>query len=150
MGKILLVDDEPDLLTAMSEALTLASHDVTALTDGRAVLAGETAIDFDLVVTDIIMPGVEGMEIMAHLRRSNPDIKVIAISGGGRIDPSFHLRIARQLGACETLQKPFRLKVLTDTVSEILSRNADDQEVEQSDEFVEPPPASSGEFGTAR
>ena len=60
MAKILLVDDEPDLLAAMAEALNSASHDVTPVSDSRLVLANYTGLEFDLVVTDIIMPGVEG------------------------------------------------------------------------------------------
>jgi DNA-binding NtrC family response regulator len=120
MAKVLLIDDEPDLLSAMAEVLAAEGHQVTALSNGLALFEGDLEIDFDLVVTDIIMPGVEGLEIVAHLQKQKPRLNVIAISGGGRIEPSFHLRLAQQMGARETLQKPFRLKTLAETVDRIL------------------------------
>lgn len=120
MAKILLIDDEPDLLAAMAEILRRASHEVTPVSDGRLVLQEFNESEFDLVVTDIIMPGVEGLEILKHLREQNPEFKAIAISGGGRIEPSFHLRLARQLGARETLQKPFKLQTLVEAVERTL------------------------------
>ena len=120
MANVLLIDDEPDLLSAMAEILTAEGHQVTALSNGLALFEDDFEIDFDLVVTDIIMPGVEGLEIVAHLQKQKPELNVIAISGGGRIEPSFHLRLAQQMGASETLQKPFRLKTLAETVDRVL------------------------------
>jgi DNA-binding NtrC family response regulator len=120
MANILLIDDEPDLLSAMAEVLAAEGHQVTALSNGLALFGAEFEIDFDLVVTDIIMPGVDGLEIVAHLQRQKPGLNVVAISGGGRIEPSFHLRLAQQMGASETLQKPFQLKSLTETVDRVL------------------------------
>ncbi len=137
MAKILLIDDEPDLLAAMAETLNSASHDVTPVSDGHLVLANYTGLDFDLVVTDIIMPGVEGLEILKHLRRTNPNFKAIAISGGGRIEPSFHLRLAKQLGASETLKKPFRLKALVESVERALEDGNEPQD-RTSEERMQP------------
>lgn len=121
MARILLIDDEPDLLAAMSEALSNASHEVTAVNDGNHVVRGDTGVDFDLVITDIIMPGTEGIETLTYLHARNPKMKIIAISGGGSIDASFHLRMAKRLGAFQTLGKPFTLRKLVDTVARTLS-----------------------------
>jgi DNA-binding NtrC family response regulator len=123
MARILLIDDEPDLLEAMREALCNASHDVTAISNGSYVVRGDTGIDFDLVITDIIMPETEGIETLTYLNRHNPEMRVIAISGGGSIDASFHLRMAERLGAFRTLGKPFALRTLVETVEETLSRD---------------------------
>ncbi len=121
MARILLIDDEPDLLAAMSEALRNAAHEVTAVNDGNHVVRGDTGVDFDLVITDIIMPGTEGIETLTYLHARNPDMKIIAISGGGSIDASFHLRMAKRLGAFQTLGKPFTLSKLVDTVARTLN-----------------------------
>jgi DNA-binding NtrC family response regulator len=120
MAKILLIDDELDFLDLMRKVLTRAGHEVTAVGDGAQVLEGKTGVDFDLVVTDIIMPGVEGIETMAYFHRLNPDIKLIAISGGGCFDASFHLRLASSLGAVRTLEKPFDVRAFRDLVEEVL------------------------------
>ena len=122
--RILLIDDEPDLLAAMSEALSNASHEVTAVNDGNHVVRGDTGVDFDLVITDIIMPGTEGIETLTYLHARNPKMKIIAIAGGGSIDASFHLRMAERLGAFQTLGKPFSLSKLVETVAKTL--NLDD------------------------
>ena len=122
MAKILLIDDEPDLLAAMREALCNASHEVTAVSDGSYVVRGDTGVEFDLVVTDIIMPRTEGIETLTYLHARNPDMKIIAISGGGSIDASFHLRMAKRLGAFQTLGKPFSLRKLVETVSQTLNQ----------------------------
>lgn len=123
MARILLIDDQPDLLFVMHKALTNARHRVTAVSNGQSVLDGSTGVDFDLVVTDMIMPGAEGAETLNYLRRRNPRINVIAISGGGRIPPSFHLRLASSLGALVTLEKPFSLWRLVETVEQVLRQN---------------------------
>lgn len=122
MARILLVDDEPQLLEAMEQALTDASHDVTAVSDGCFVIDGSTGVDFDLVVTDMVMPGADGVETLTYLRRCNPQMGLIAISGGGHIPPWFHLRLASKSGAMVTLEKPFELCRLVDAVEGLLVR----------------------------
>jgi DNA-binding NtrC family response regulator len=120
VARILLIDDEPTLLDAMHEVLANAGHEVTPLGDGREVFTGDTGSDFDLVVTDLIMPGAEGIETLSHLLELNPDIKVVAISGGGSLGTSFYLKLAADSGAVRTLAKPFKLRALVDTVDSLL------------------------------
>lgn len=122
MARILLIDDQPDLLMVMDKALSEDSHEVTAVGDGAYVLNGSTGVDFDLAVTDMIMPGAEGMETLAYLRRSNPEIGVVVISGGGQISQRFHLNLALQSGALATLEKPFSMKRFVQVVREVLDR----------------------------
>ncbi len=123
MAKILIIDDEPDFLDVLCKVLTRTDHEVTAISDGAQVLEGRTGVDFDLVVTDIIMPGVEGIETLAYFRRISPDIKLVAISGGGCFDASFHLKLARNLGAVRTLEKPFDVRMFLDLVEEVLEED---------------------------
>lgn len=61
----------------------------------------------DLVITDLIMPDKDGLEIIQDLRRLNPKVRILAISGGGRVDANEYLAVARKFGAVEVLPKPF-------------------------------------------
>ena len=137
MARILLIDDQPELLLAMRKALTSASHQVTAVGDGQYVLDGSTGVDFDLVITDMIMPGADSAQTLAYLRGRNPRMSVIAISGGGRLAPSFHLKLASGLGALVTLEKPFSLGSLVETVARVLEQK---QLTESSDHALPAPP----------
>lgn len=121
MAKILLIDDEVELLEMMREALTNASHDVTAISNGSAVLNGTTGVDFDLVITDIIMPEAEGIEILNFVLNHNPRAKIIAISGGGCMGAPYLLQLAGRLGALVTLPKPFPLGTLVSTAEQMLA-----------------------------
>jgi DNA-binding NtrC family response regulator len=123
MAKILIIDDEPDFLDLLCKVLARTDHEITAISDGAQVLEGQTGADFDLVVTDIIMPGVEGIETLAYFHRINPDIKLVAISGGGCFDASFHLKLARDLGAVRTLEKPFDVHMFLALVEEVLEED---------------------------
>jgi DNA-binding NtrC family response regulator len=123
MARILLIDDEPDLLDVMRKALCNASHDVTAVNNGSRVVRGDTGVNFDVVVTDIIMPETEGIEVLTYLKEHNPEIRIVAISGGGTIGANFHLHVAERLGAFRTLGKPFPLCALVRAVDDALSQD---------------------------
>ena len=75
----------------------------------------------DLVITDIFMPMKGGLETIKELKRYCPDVKIIAISGGGKIEPSNYLESAKQLGAMCTLTKPIEKEELLKAVQECLS-----------------------------
>ncbi len=122
MAKILIIDDELDLLSLMDRILEERDHEVTSVCDGRDVLEGLVGCDFDLAITDMIMPGVDGLEVLAYLVQLNPGIKVIAISGGGYFTPDFHLSLAEKFGAVSTLEKPFQRSDFVATVDRALSR----------------------------
>lgn len=79
----------------------------------------------DLVVTDIYMPGCDGLEVIQTLRRINPDIKILAVTG--RSDTADFLKVARMLGASSVLRKPFAMGVFLQTVEQLLSGDAADK-----------------------
>lgn len=120
MAQVLLIDDDDLARFAICEVLKRAGHSVTQAKNGKVGLSAQTATDFDIIITDIIMPEVEGIEVIVKLKEQSPKIPVIAISGGGRISKVDYLEIASSLGADGTLAKPFSEDELNEKISECL------------------------------
>jgi CheY-like chemotaxis protein len=121
MARILVVDDEELVRGSIAGVLRRAGHAVTTAEDGEDALGKFQPNRFDLVITDIVMPRMEGIETMRALRRLEPAIRVIAMSGGDAGDDGFYLKAALALGADATLQKPFRVAELQQLVAEALA-----------------------------
>lgn len=121
MARILVVDDEDDVRYALVQALATAGHDCVEASDGELALRRIADSDVELVVTDLLMPNREGLETIMEIRANRADIKIIAISGGGRVRNVEFLEAAKRLGADAYLRKPFRLAELTRTVDECLA-----------------------------
>jgi CheY-like chemotaxis protein len=120
MTSILVVDDQKELRTVVSRVLTEANYQVVEAEDGEAALAAFRANPPTLVITDIIMPGKAGIEVIATMKRERPDVKVLAMSGGGRTHVMDFLAIARKVGADAALEKPFRKSDLLARVAELV------------------------------
>lgn len=120
MAKILLLDDEPDLLQAMTRVLQAAGHTVVTFDNGRAGIAHLKTDPPDLLITDIFMPEMEGLETIKTVHRLRPDLPIIAISGGN-FQRADYLTYAREFGAAATLRKPFRLAELVELVTKLLA-----------------------------
>src|SRR5208283_2976492 len=99
MKRILVVDDNAEVRRALSKTLLKAGYDVITAEDGAAAVRVYRGQSFDLVITDLIMPNQEGLETIMELRRLTPEVKIIAISGGGRLGPEDYLPIAQGIGA---------------------------------------------------
>lgn len=121
MATILLVDDNAGLLKMQSEFLRHAGHAVTTAVNGKEALRLTQDQVFDLVVTDLVMPEKEGIETIIELRRKIPTMRIIAMSGGGRVDAKDYLLLAQKLGAAKTLAKPFSGKELVDAIASVLA-----------------------------
>ena len=104
-----LVDDDPDFRDALDKQLRYAGYRVALAADGGEALVWLHKNHADVLILDIVMPHKEGLETMLALRRSHPQLPVIAISGGGRIEARDYLKIAASLGAAGVLSKPFPL-----------------------------------------
>jgi two-component system cell cycle response regulator CpdR len=120
MKKILIIDDEPYILLMLKKMLERAGYEVDLASNGREgmdLFNKETA---DLVITDIIMPDKEGLELIIEMKRLRPNLKIIAMSGGGRISPDSYLECATHFGAQKVFQKPFRQKELVSAVRELI------------------------------
>jgi CheY-like chemotaxis protein len=116
-SSILVVDDDDSIRNLFELTLTGVGYKVVVAKDGREALARMREQQFDLVVTDLVMPEREGIEIVQTLRKEQPDLKIIAVSGafGG-----MYLKVAKALGANATLAKPVSTDALLTTVQRLL------------------------------
>ena len=120
MGKILIIDDEPYILLMLKKMLEKAGYEVDLASNGREGMALFEKASADLVITDIIMPDKEGLELILDMKKQRPALKIIAMSGGGRISPESYLECAKHFGAERVFQKPFRQKDLVSAVKELM------------------------------
>ncbi len=112
MYEIIVVDDEPMIREGLKMALEMEGHNTTTASDGREALRILDNKRPDLIITDIIMPECDGIEVICSVKERSPNTKIMAISGGGRINAKDHLKIAKQLGACSVMTKPFSTEEL--------------------------------------
>ena len=128
MARILIIDDEEDVRAALVHILERDGHMVVEAGDGNEGLRRFRETPTDLVITDILMPDKEGIETIKDLRKIAPDLKIIAISGGGRIMNTSFLDLAEMLGADMTLKKPFQIDQFCKAVDDCLgaARRAQD------------------------
>jgi CheY-like chemotaxis protein len=124
MTAILVVDDQKELRAVVRRVLNEAGYEVAEAEDGEAALVAFRTHLPALVITDIVMPGKTGIEIIATMKRERPEVKVLAISGGGRTHVMDFLAIARRTGADAALEKPFRKGDLLARVAELLGPQA--------------------------
>lgn len=120
MALIMIIDDDPMIRKMLTQAFVSENYDVIDAPDGRTALRKFKTEDVDVVITDIIMPDMEGIETIRELRKIRPDAKIIAFSGGGSLSPDGYLRIASSMGAQYTFQKPISIKELSKAVKDLL------------------------------
>jgi len=117
--KILVIEDDPEVRNYLVAVLSRAGHEVREASNGKEGVQAFAAAPSDVVITDIIMPEKDGIETILDLRRTNPELKVIAISGGGRSTPDNYLHSAKLLGADRTIRKPFTNEEILAAVTEL-------------------------------
>jgi DNA-binding NtrC family response regulator len=130
MARILVIDDEQYIRTALREVLEREGFEVSAAADGKKGLELLENEGADLVITDIIMPGIDGVATLERIKKAYPDLPVIVISGGGNVAPmeyepgaistSAYLASAAKAGASCTLTKPFNRQELVSAVTNLL------------------------------
>ena len=121
MVRILVIDDEVLVRDMLRQTLERAGYEVTDAGDGKQGIVQLREQPVDLVITDILMPEQEGIETIGILRKDFPQVKILAISGGGRKGTLEVLPAAQALGAHRTVAKPFERKELLDAVSALVS-----------------------------
>jgi DNA-binding NtrC family response regulator len=120
MARVLIIDDEDGMRTILRRALEHAGHSVIEASNGLEGLKRISQETIDIVVTDLLMPELDGIELIFNLRKSRPNLRVIAISGGGQLPPDSYLKIAQRGGARRILIKPFELRELLIAIEEEL------------------------------
>ena len=119
MPRILIIDDDAAVRTTVRVVLERAGYETLEAADGRQ---GERLLDgVDLVITDLLMPEMDGVDLIGIIRRENRALPVIAMSGGGKVDSKSYLDVARALGAYATIAKPFDMDHLLATVREAIA-----------------------------
>ncbi len=105
---ILIVDDVASIRAVVELALQRVGYRVISQPDGLAAITALKAEPVDLIITDVLMPKMDGVEFIQHVRQTWPGTPIVAMSGGGeRLPGDYCLKTARSLGAAATLEKPF-------------------------------------------
>ncbi len=120
MASILLIDDDDELRTIVAMMLVSAGHVVREAADGSAGLRLYRQNPAEIIITDLVMPEKEGLAVIIELRKINPQVRIIAISGGFAFDSKLYLSMARKLGADQVLRKPFRPEELKAAIEALL------------------------------
>ena len=120
MARILLAEDDEPLRTAVALSLEGAGHQVTALENGVGALAEALRIGADLLITDLAMPRMDGIQLLGELRANGVSLPTIVVSGTAALATDDPFQKARSLGALVTIAKPFKLADLLQTVERVL------------------------------
>jgi DNA-binding response OmpR family regulator len=122
--RVLIIDDDEQIRVLLEQMMHWAGFEVMVAENGKVAMQLQRENPADLVITDLIMPEQEGLETISRLKKDYGKIKIIAISGGGRIGPEAYLPAALELGADRVFSKPFDVQEIVDTVKEMLGPSA--------------------------
>lgn len=120
MKTILVIDDERQIRIMLRKMLENEGYHILDASDGNEAINIYKENEIDLVITDLIMPEKEGLETIFELKQKAPDMKIIAMSGGGRNKPDTYLDLAKRAGASLTFVKPIRKKDLIEAVNKLI------------------------------
>ncbi len=121
MKKILVVDDELPMRTILYELLC-DDYQVTLAANGQEAKTLLGSTPFDLLITDLVMPEMNGIDLISSITAISPNLKIIAMSGGGGINARFdYLPVAQLIGAEQIFRKPFELSKMKQTIRDMLA-----------------------------
>ena len=118
--QILVIEDDPIVSCLIRKLLERRGYQVALTSNGKEAIDLYSRMVFNLVITDIIMPEMQGLETIKELRHTNPSVKIIAVSGGGIGLADYYLRAAHVLGAMRTFSKPFHIEEMQRAVDELI------------------------------
>ncbi len=122
MAKILIVDDEAPIRCLLRELLEQDGHEVSEAENGAVALRMFRNDHFDLLITDLVMPEQNGLNLILDIHKEQPQARIVAISGGGGITGRFeYLPIAKLVGAIQVIEKPFDRESLQSAVNAALA-----------------------------
>ena len=120
MKKILIIEDDHDLRLTLRNLLKMNGYEVLDVADGEAGAVIYQSTSVDLVLTDIFMPEKEGIEVIVELHRNHPNVRIIAMSGGGIGGDLDYLHDTEELGADRIFEKPVDMDELLNAISDLL------------------------------
>ena len=123
MVRILIIEDSSEECRALADLLIGSGHRVCCAPNGKVALQLLHERHIELVITDMLMPEMEGVETIMAIRREHPDIKIIAVSGGGIFVRENCLQLARTLGAQRVLTKPFTFGEILEAIQSLMETN---------------------------
>jgi CheY-like chemotaxis protein len=120
VARVLIIDDDDDARNGLRRLLESEGHEVEEASDGSQALRRFAGSPADLVVTDIFMPHMDGLEFVMRLRETFPEAPIIAMSGGGQMAAGPVLQAAEALGVVRSLAKPLTREVVREALAEAL------------------------------
>lgn len=121
MARILLIDDDEQLRNMMIQMLTQDGHQLSVANDGEEGLAMSRSAQPDLIITDVLMPKMDGIELILALQKLDLNVPIVAMSGGRRaVSAEFNLESATLIGVKATLSKPFTRQELRNAIEKAL------------------------------
>ncbi len=122
MAKILVVDDEQNIRNILRESLKKEQHEIFEASSGQEASDILDKHAIEIMITDLVMPGKTGLDLIMEIKEKIPELSIIAISGGGGINGRFdYLPIAQLIGANNIIRKPFSIADIKQTVKELLA-----------------------------
>lgn len=121
MSKILVIDDDREVRLSICTVLEGVGHDVVDCASAKEGMIAAKDNVFDAAIVDLILPDIDGLEIIGEMQKTFPNIKVIAISGGGEILQKSYLPAAEAIGATTSLEKPFEAQMLIDAINNVVA-----------------------------
>ncbi len=133
MERILIIDDEPQIRSMLRLMLERDGYEVVEAPDGIEGIRAYRQKPADLIITDLIMPNKDGIGMIIELQKEFPDVRIIAMSGGGLNKPDGYLKGAKKLGAAYTLTKPIDREKMLRAVKNTIKDSASEVEETQSE-----------------
>lgn len=118
--RVLLVDDEEELVGTLAERLSLRGYEVTYLLDGAEAVRRAAQEPFDVLVLDVMMPGMNGLEVLKEIKRTRPEMPVILLTGRGSEQDS---QTGLELGAFDYIMKPVKIDRLIEIMLKAVGSN---------------------------
>lgn len=119
MAKVLVIDDDANIRRVLARLIEREGHTVVEAEDGKVALRRFVGDPADLVISDIYMPEMDGIELLMRLRETFPEARLVAMSGGGAIAAQYVLDAAKALGAIAVLEKPFDVEVVRELIADL-------------------------------
>ena len=120
MAQVLVVDDEDQMRKLIRLVMEQEGHTVVEASNGKKAIQHLQEAEIDLVISDVVMPDMDGLELIREVRRTHRGVKLLAISGAGKEGPGLYLNIAEHFGADAILMKPFTPDQLIEKVDALL------------------------------